>query len=1119
MNGRWAAAFAISGFVALALTLVVRRIAYSRDFVDRPAAHKAHRRPTAYLGGVAVMIAVVAGLIGSGVEARILGLVVAGGAGLCLLGLADDARALRPALRLFVQAGVATAAALAGARLSISGSDWLDVVVTVVFITAVINACNLLDNIDGLLSGFVVISATGVGVAAVLGHQPAIAALGAALAGACLGFVAWNWRPATIFLGDAGSLALGFMLSVAVLEVRTIPLPPASIVCVVLFLALPLIDTATVSLGRPRHGRRLFHGGTDHVSHRLVAVGWSRPAAVGILLGVQAAFSTLGVLAARAVIPVLGAGIAAIVLTAGLAFSLRRARVYESAATGFPRAIRWVFALAALGVIGAAVVVGTTALRVRHDLEIARVQVERGLDAARDGEPEAGQVAFAAAELAFAAAENELDSPWGRAARAVPIAGENLAAVSVAAEVGRELADEGADLAGALAQQDLAVRDGVVPVNAVAVLQPLLEQTATVAERATRRIESVKPTLLLGPVRDTLGDLAGELRRATRDAQRNARAAELVSRLFGVDETRRYFLAVQNPAELRGTGGFIGSWGTLVAEDGKIELEQFERIATLNEGGLPPDERTLHAAEDYMSRYERFSVVNTWQNINMAPDLPTVGPVIADLLPQSGGPEIDGVIVVDPLGLAALLRLTGPVEVVGWPEPITADNVVDVTLRDAYEQLDTEARVDFLGDVAEAVWDQVAHVELGDITEIADILGEATAQGHLTTWFAEPSEEALAIDLGVAGALAPTRSDSLMLVNQNAAGNKTDYYLHRSVDANIRIEPAARGGRARVVIDLTIQLRNDAPAAGLPKIVIGPFDDRFAPGENRSYVSIYSPLGLTGAALDGQPLALEAERELGRQVYSAFVSIPSGSTSTLELGLEGEVPLGPGGWYALDIGRQATLYADAVKIRVEVPEGYEIVELAGLDPQSSATAATDIALDEPTTVWVRVAAEGAAVADIPPTYPGSTRGLVLDAVVASLGTTVTATASGFFPGTPVSIGLDGTPGLLVSADAEGVVRASVTIPGTRAVAPTTITATGVGADGRPLVVGKGLRVASELPPVRLPGILGTRQWLAAVLVGLGFGMSFIITRRARQVPPTVKSRPRSSQKPIQVPAG
>ncbi|HZJ26667.1 MAG TPA: DUF4012 domain-containing protein [Acidimicrobiia bacterium] len=1112
MDGRWAAAFVIAGFVALALTLAVRRIAYARNFVDRPAARKAHRRPTAYLGGVAVTIAVVAGLIGSGVEARVVGLVVAGGAALCLLGLADDARPLSPALRLFVQAGIATAAALAGARLSISGSGWLDVVVTVVFITAVINACNLLDNIDGLLSGFVVVSASGVGVAAVLGHQPAIAALGAALAGACLGFVAWNWRPATIFQGDAGSLALGFMLSVAVLEVRPIPLPPASIVCVALFVALPLLDTATVALARPRHGRRLFDGGTDHLSHRLVVIGRSRQAAVGILLAVQAAFSTLGVLAARAVIPVLGAAAAAIVIAVALLFSVRRARVYRSAATGFPRAIRWTFALAIVGVVGAAVVVGTTARRVRQNLETARVQVERGLDAARDGEPEAGQVAFAAAGVAFDAAANDLDALWGRAARAVPIVGENLGAVSAVADVGRDLADEAADLAMATAQQDLAVRDGVVPVTAVLALQPRFEEAAVVAERATRRVEAVSPTLLLGPVHDALGDLQQELRRATRDAQRNARAAALVSRLFGVDEPRRYFLAVQNPAELRGTGGFIGSWGILSADDGKMELDQFERISTLNQGGLLPDERTLHAAEDYTSRYERFSVADTWQNINMAPDLPTVGPVIADLLPQSGGPEIDGVIAVDPLGLAALLRLTGPVRVDPWPDPITADNVVDVTLRDAYEVLDTEARVDFLGDVAETVWDEVTRVELGDVTEIADALGEATAQGHLTTWFVEPTEEALAIDVGAAGALAPARSDSLMLVNQNAAGNKTDYYLHRSVDAKVRVEPAARGSRARVAMNLTVQLRNDAPAAGLSTTVIGPYDDRFAPGENRSYVSVYSPLGLTDAVLDGQPGALEAERELGRQVYSTFVSIPSGSTSTLELGLEGEVPLGPGGWYALDLGRQATVRADAVRVRVEVPDGYEIADIAGLDAQSPSTAATEIALDEPTTVWVRVVPAGAAVADIPPTYPETPQGLALDAVAAPLGASVTATARGFLPGTPVSIGLDGTPGLLASADTEGVIRAPVTIPSTRVVAPTTITATGVGADGRPLIVGKGLRVASDLPPVRLPEFLGTWQWLAGVLVGLGLGVAFIMTRTARRAPQVVRSRPRPAEK-------
>ena len=111
--------------------------------------------------------------------------------------------------------------------------------------------------------------------------------------------------------------------------------------------------------------------------------------------------------------------------------------------------------------------------------------------------------------------------------------------------------------------------------------------------------------------------------------------------------------------------------------------------------------RRLDAPPDYLARYARFTPAQVWQNLNMSPDFPTVSRLIADLYPQSGGTALDGVVAVDPFGLRALLQLTGPVVVPNWPVPITADNVVDVTLRQEYEVFaDRGLRENFLGDVA-----------------------------------------------------------------------------------------------------------------------------------------------------------------------------------------------------------------------------------------------------------------------------------------------------------------------------------------------------------------------------------------------------------------------------------
>src|SRR5205807_10315613 len=169
------------------------------------------------------------------------------------------------------------------------------------------------------------------------------------------------------------------------------------------------------------------------------------------------------------------------------------------------------------------------------------------------------------------------------------------------------------------------------------------------------------------------------------------------------------------------TGGLIGDWSVLVADHGRVHVERFHRIDELN----TPTPRVVHASEEFLRRYGQYDIGQTWQNVNMSPDFPTVGGVIADLFPQSGGQAVDGVIAVDPPGLASILRLTGPVRVPGWPDPVTADNVVDVTLRDSYERFAREARHQFLGDVAERAWTALTSADLGELPRVARAFGEA----------------------------------------------------------------------------------------------------------------------------------------------------------------------------------------------------------------------------------------------------------------------------------------------------------------------------------------------------------------------------------------------------------
>ena len=171
----------------------------------------------------------------------------------------------------------------------------------------------------------------------------------------------------------------------------------------------------------------------------------------------------------------------------------------------------------------------------------------------------------------------------------------------------------------------------------------------------------------------------------------------------------------------------------------------------------------------------------------------------------------------------------------------------------------------------------------------------------------------------------------------------------------MQLEPDERLLTAGADGRLSLKLNNAAPSSGASDYAIGPFDPRFVAGEGRSFTSIYSPLGFTAATLDGQPTQLETGRELDRNVFSQFVSVFSRSSATLELQLEGTVPLDPGGWYTLDLVHQPTLLPDLVNLRIEVPLGWRVRAAEGIEVLGPRRAGGQVALRETNRVRVRVA--------------------------------------------------------------------------------------------------------------------------------------------------------------------
>lgn len=290
------------------LTPIMRSIAIQLDVVDRPnQSHKTHRLPTPYLGGIAIMIGVLtvtyAAVLGYDKNRNNINLassLLIPAFLLGLVGLIDDLRNLSPWLRFVAQslAGVLTAYALITSNTigSPTGSVFFDSVITMLWIVGVSNSINFFDNLDGGASGTIAITAFALFFLALQGEQFLIAALSIVLCGGTIGFLTWNKPPARIYMGDAGSLFLGLLIASLIIRLDTNPINQfAKFSIPVLLLAVPIMDTSVAVLSRIRRGRSPFQGGQDHLSHRLIRQGLSKPLSVFFLWFLTLYFATIAV--------------------------------------------------------------------------------------------------------------------------------------------------------------------------------------------------------------------------------------------------------------------------------------------------------------------------------------------------------------------------------------------------------------------------------------------------------------------------------------------------------------------------------------------------------------------------------------------------------------------------------------------------------------------------------------------------------------------------------------------------------------------------------------------------------------------------------------------------------
>jgi hypothetical protein len=586
-----------------------------------------------------------------------------------------------------------------------------------------------------------------------------------------------------------------------------------------------------------------------------------------------------------------------------------RRRVYIGAA-----------AVGVLGIVGVGLF-GFAASQARSPLTSGYQGLRDGLEFVEQGDTERASAVLyeAAAELAIAG--ERLDSPMTTLAGFVPGVAQNRSATTQLVDGAIESAEAAARALRSVELDRLRIVNGRVDLDAFEELAPpLADLDAAVTELAIELIDASLSPWLVPPLQTRLDDAIGDAVRTARQARAISETARLGPALLGGDGERRYFLAFVNPGEARGVGGLMGNWSELTIEDGQLDVSVSGRSARLQTADVEALE--LDMSDEFFGRYTLYGARGStggtdpkfWSNATAPAHMPDAGSAMAQMYEAATGRIVDGVIVVDPAGLAALLAIAGPIEVPGVGT-IDSRNAEQFLLVDQYEFEEAE-REDFLEAVTDLTVDRILSTTLPGPQELVQAMAPAALQGNLSTWLVEPAEQSLIELVGMDNNLPVIDrpgTDGLAVVTQNAGGNKIDSFLQRDVEYRATVDEAT----GDITATVTVTLINDAPTSGYPDYVIGNIVG-FPTGTNFTITEVYTPLDLVEARIDGEVAEHFTAPEHGYQVHLFQHPVEPGATSTIVLELTGNIGAGD---YRLLYRPQALPNPDGLTVAVDGASG------------------------------------------------------------------------------------------------------------------------------------------------------------------------------------------------------
>lgn len=501
-------------------------------------------------------------------------------------------------------------------------------------------------------------------------------------------------------------------------------------------------------------------------------------------------------------------------------------------------------------------------------------------DLITEGDTEQAQRILTKLQGSTTTARTRTDGPLWDAGAAVPLVGNNIAAVQTASASLDDIAQRAlppiVETSTSLDADVFRPEDGVFPLETFATLAPNINTAASVLTQNRREIDAIKTTALLGSIGDSVAELQDKIGTAEYAAASASRTLRLAPQMLGADGKRTFLLLFQNNAEARSSGGIVGAFALVTADDGELSFDEQLTIRDLDRFREP----VVKLTDNEKTTYDPL-LAQDIRNVTYTPDFPRTATIARTMVEESLDVDIDGVLSIDPVALSFMLRGTGPVKV-SDDVTLTSGNAAETLLNTVYARFrDPEEQDTFFADAAQTVFDAALSGK-GDIRKTLLALREATSERRLMLWFADDEAEAVLDDTRLNGKLPGESTTPHVGVYLNdATASKMQWYL--TTENEVESTGCTDDGVQSFTVTTTLTSTAPADAAELPEYITGSIRERVSPGDQQVSVRVFAPWGgeLQELQVDGKRSIFGVGRSGERPVLTTSVLLAPGESVTL----------------------------------------------------------------------------------------------------------------------------------------------------------------------------------------------------------------------------------------------